>query len=249
MSTKIYNGRIMRNATLEQALAELVRLRPQFVRESQAALARVFARKIAFGRDLAENFCPIDEDGTGRSARGVFGKFDEARRFQDDAFKTLDWDFTCTVSVIPHRGDILALTHWRDHKPYSELIETGGFSRYVYQDSTDKPESISEEEWESRRVAWDQALPTGRPIDVGFEFSLATWLDLSLVKYDSALIAASLPSDAARRDRVAHHLTEHEVTYGLKSIKEVWRAQRKVRELFPQRVANIHLSPTPLLET
>ncbi|MBF3053525.1 hypothetical protein HKW90_03810 [Pseudomonas aeruginosa] len=246
MSTKIHHGRIKRNATLEQVLAALVRLRPDFVRAGQAAVARVLARKIVFGRDLAENFTPINEDRDHWSAAAVCSRFDEARQNPEDTLKTLDWDFTCSVSVIPHRGDILMLTYWRNHDAFSDLIESVGFSRYVYQNSTDKPDSISEDEWENRRIAWDEALPTGRAVDVGFEFSLCTWFDLAMVKYDSDLIAASIPSEEARRERVAQHLIEHEVGYGLKTVAEVWRAQRKVRTLLPERIPAIHLSQSPL---
>ncbi|HBO6305190.1 TPA: hypothetical protein L4741_004761 [Pseudomonas aeruginosa] len=246
MSTKIHHGRIMRNATLEKALATLVRIRPDFVRASQEAVAKVLARKIVFGRDLAENYTPIDEDRDHWSAKAVCSRFDEARQNPEDTLKTLDWDFTCSVSVIPHRGDVLMLTYWSNHDAFSDLIESVGFSRYVYQNSTDKPDSISEEEWESRRIAWDEALPTGRAVDVGFEFSLCTWFDLAMVKYDTDLIAASIPSEDARRERVAQHLIEREVSYGLKTVSEVWRAQRKVRALLPERMRAIHLSQSPL---
>ncbi|HHR0467659.1 TPA: hypothetical protein ACSXXV_002287 [Pseudomonas aeruginosa] len=43
MSTKINHGRIKRRATLEQALAELVRIRPAFIQEARKAVATVIA--------------------------------------------------------------------------------------------------------------------------------------------------------------------------------------------------------------
>lgn len=78
MSTKINHGRIKRRATLEQALAELVRIRPAFIQEARKAVATVIARKLAFGRDLAENYCLVDEDRNRWSRNHVLGQIEDA---------------------------------------------------------------------------------------------------------------------------------------------------------------------------
>ncbi|WP_256837310.1 hypothetical protein [Pseudomonas aeruginosa] len=128
MSTKINHGRIKRRATLEQALAELVRIRPAFIQEARKAVATVIARKLAFGRDLAENYCLVDEDRNRWSRNHVLGQIEDAYRNQDNTIKTMNWDFIGSVSVLPFRGDVLMLTYWRNHAPFARLIEDAGFT-------------------------------------------------------------------------------------------------------------------------
>ena len=38
---------------------------------------------------------------------------------------------------------------------------------FHYQDSTDRPKDVSEKDWDSREEAWEKAMPTGRPRDLG----------------------------------------------------------------------------------
>ncbi|HBN9859122.1 TPA: hypothetical protein L6A41_31475 [Pseudomonas aeruginosa] len=248
MSTKINHGRIKRRATLEQALAELVRIRPAFIQEARKAVATVIARKLAFGRDLAENYCFVDEDRNRWSRNRVLGQIEDAYRNQDNAIKTMNWDFIGSVSVLPFRGDVLMLTYWRNHAPFARLIEDAGFTDYHYQNSTDRPDTISEAEWDTRRDAWDEALPTGRAVDVAFEFQLVDWYDILSARYDTDLIRACAPSEKARKERVAYHLTEIEQFHGCDTTQGAMRIVRKVREIYPERVPSIHLCATPLQE-
>ncbi|ELY3120202.1 hypothetical protein SMD90_005100, partial [Pseudomonas aeruginosa] len=242
------HGRIKRRATLEQALAELVRIRPAFIQEARKAVATVIARKLAFGRDLAENYCLVDEDRNRWSRNHVLGQIEDAYRNQDNTIKTMNWDFIGSVSVLPFRGDVLMLTYWRNHAPFARLIEDAGFTDYHYQNSTDRPDTISEAEWDTRRDAWDEALPTGRAVDVAFEFQLVDWYDIISARYDADLIRACAPSEKARRERVAYHLTEIEQFHGCDTTQGAMRIVRKVREIYPDRVTSIHLCATPLQE-
>lgn len=248
MSTQIYHGRIKRNATLDQVHADLVGIRPEYVRTAREAIATVMARKLAFGRDLAENLCLIDPECNHWSRKRVVAKFEDAYRHQDDTLKALNWDFTCSVSVIPYRGDVLMLTHWRNYSQFAELIERAGFMDFHYQNSTDKPDSISEAEWDARRDAWDEAMPSGRAAEVAFQFQLVSWIDVLSARYDSDLIRACAPTEQTRRERVAYHLTEAEQIAHCTTPSEAMRIHRKVRELYPNRVPTVHLSSTPLQE-
>ncbi|MDI6671748.1 hypothetical protein QMA79_18215 [Pseudomonas aeruginosa] len=246
MSTKINHGRIKRRANLEQALAELVRIRPAFIQEARKAVATVIARKLAFGRDLAENYCFVDEDRNRWSRNHVLGQIEDAYRNQDNTIKAMNWDFIGSVSVVPFRGDVLMLTYWRNHAPFARLIEDAGFTDYHYQNSTDRPDTISEAEWDTRRDAWDEALPTGRAVDVAFEFQLVDWHDILSARYDANLIRTCAPSEKDRIERVAYHLTEIEMFQGCVTALDAVRITKKVRELFPERVSSIHLCENPL---
>lgn len=246
MSTKINHGRIMRNANLEQALAALAKARPEFVREARKAVASVIARKLAFGRDLAENISLLDEDRNRWTRERISEQFEQAYRNQDEWTKSISWDFTFSVSVVPHGGNVLMLTFGANHPQFKSLIEQAGFTDYHYQNFTDRPDKISESEWAARATAWEEALPTGRAVDVAFEFHLATWFDLLTVRYDSALIRSCKPSEQQRRQYVAQHLTEIEEFRGSSTVEGGARIFRKVRQLAPARAVHVLLSTCPL---
>ncbi|HEJ2342363.1 TPA: hypothetical protein ACKRQV_001267 [Pseudomonas aeruginosa] len=247
MSTKINHGRIMRNANLEKALAALVRARPLFVEQARRSVAAVFARKLAFGRDLAENFSFLDEDRNRWCRKNVDQQFDTAYRNQDDWLKTMSWDFTYSVAVLPYENHVLMLTYGSGHPDFRSLIESAGFTDYHFQNSTDRPDDVSALEWEEREAAWDSALPTGRAVDSAFEFSLASWTDLLPVKHDSRLIRSCEPSEQQRREYVAQHLTELEEYRGCSTVEGGASIFRRVRQLAPARVEHIRLSSSPLL--
>lgn len=245
VSTKIHNGRIMRNASLEQALAALVELRPAFVAEARKAVATVIARKLAFGHDLRANVSLVDEARDRWTREKIIEQFDRASANQDDRLLSISWDFTFSVAVIPHEGDVLMLTYGPAHPPFATLIEDAGFTDFHYQNSTDRPDEITEEEWEVRAAAWDEALPTGRAMDVAYEFNLATWFDVQSVKYDPSLIGACEPSEHQRRQYVAQHLTELEEFRGCAAIEDAARIFMRVKHLAPARAEHVHLSSTP----
>lgn len=236
----------MRNASLEQALAALAKARPEFVREARKAVASVIARKLAFGRDLAENISLLDEDRNRWSRENIAEQFEQAFRNQDDWSKSISWDFTFSVSVVPHDGHVLILTYGANRPEFKTLIEQAGFKDFHYQNQTDRPDDICEAEWAARAKTWDEALPTGRAVDVAYEFHLATWMDLLTVRYDASLIRSREPSEQQRREYVAQHLTEIEEFRGCSTIEGGARIFRKVRQLAPARVNHVFLSPCPL---
>lgn len=53
MSTKIYNGLILRDSSVEQALKHLVSIKSQCVDAAEKAAAMVCAREMAYSVDLA----------------------------------------------------------------------------------------------------------------------------------------------------------------------------------------------------
>jgi len=60
MSTKIFNGLILRDYTFDQALPLLIKAREQFLVLMKERVSKVFARKLAFRKDLLLNFSTLD---------------------------------------------------------------------------------------------------------------------------------------------------------------------------------------------
>lgn len=63
---------------------------------------------------------------------------------------------------------------WGDKKFNSQFRLTG-FQDFHYQNSTDKPDSVTEEEWAYRRMVWDNIFKkSGLPCEAGLTFEIIT---------------------------------------------------------------------------
>lgn len=93
-----------------------------------------------------------------------------------------DFDFKCDVKLFPLHNKILFLLY-AEKKEYLSLFGGEGekveedlsckysiISPYIYYNNTDKPETLTEEEWDLRRREWDEALKND---ENGLKFSLA----------------------------------------------------------------------------
>ncbi|APC19508.1 hypothetical protein BLL42_27640 (plasmid) [Pseudomonas frederiksbergensis] len=213
MSTKIYNGLILQDSSIEQALKHLVSIKPRCVDAAEKAAAKVCAREMTFSVDLAANFCVLGEKIQPYRTWKLIEKFDLPKvSVLGKGVRNTEWDFTFDVCLIPANGNVLAIYSVESDLGYREALLSVGFKDYHYQNSTDRPEDISEDEWVSRQEAWDSALP-GRtaPGAAGLIYSVVSWDDYSLVFYNPSLIHAQIPSTEHRKSRVARRLSELEI--------------------------------------
>lgn len=214
MSTKIYNGLILRNCTLEQALEKLRAIRPACVEAGAKAIASGIATRMAFAADLAENYCPLKPVSVSSPYVKAQSDFFAARaEVLGKGVRNVDWDCTLSICLIPHAGDLLALYFIEQDCGYVDSLLDIGFERYGYQNSTDRPDEMSAEEWEQRERDWDEAIARRAPCEVGFTYEAVTWHDLGQGFYSIDLIKESLPSANARALAVAVELTELELDY------------------------------------
>lgn len=213
MSTKIYNGLILRDSSIEQALKHLVSIKSQCVDAAEKAAAKVCAREMAYSVDLAANLCVLGEQIQPFRTWKLMEKFDLAKvSVLGKGVRNTEWDFTFNVCLIPANGNVLAIYSVESDLGYRDALLGVGFKDYHFQTSTDRPEDISEDEWNSRRDAWNSALP-GRstPSAVGVTYSVVSWDDYSLVFYNPNLIHAQIPTPEVRKKRVARRLSELEI--------------------------------------
>ena len=74
------------------------------------------------------------------------------------------FDYHCDICLYPLADRILGQV-FSGRKEYTKIwFEYDGIVDYHYQDQTDIPENITNEEWEQRRKDWDTALPDDNPI-------------------------------------------------------------------------------------
>lgn len=213
MGTKIYKGLILQNSSIEQALRLLISIKSQCVDAAEKAAAKVCAREMAFSVDLAANFCVLGEQNQQHRTWKLMEKFDLAKvSVLGKGVRNTEWDFTFDICLIPANGNVLAIYYVESDLGYHDALLSVGFKDYYYQNSTGRPEDISEDEWSSRREAWQSALP-GRTSAgaVGLTYSVVSWDDYSLVFYNPSLIHAQIPTPEVRKKSVARRLSELEV--------------------------------------
>ncbi|HCF9660080.1 TPA: hypothetical protein NI776_001807 [Pseudomonas aeruginosa] len=247
MSIKIYNGLILRNASLEDALGRLKGIRAECVSIGQKFIAREVARRIALEKDLEANYCRIDKD----SQSAFWAVHEEIQKAQVDVLgrgvRSVDWDATLSVCLIPSRGNVLALFYCEGALGYQEQLRAAGFDSYQYQNSTDRPDDISEEVWQERQDTWLQALPSRtRPLEVGLTCEIVSWDCLRIALYDQDLVASCAPSPEVRRREVAMRLTElgpgEQLDLNVTGMTKVFR---RLTELARLREPSVVLSENP----
>lgn len=209
MSTNLYNGRILMNATLSDALARLKDLRPEAVTRAQAAVAQLIAAKRYYWADMDQNFIPIPRKEYGSFYWRVLDILKQQRiKVEGEGIRSVDWDFTFQVILIPHHEHVLALYYLENNPGFTQMLTQAGFADFHYQNATDGPDDIPFSEWEARCIAWDEAMPSGVPAHAGLKYQVVTWTDIGLTLQNRDLILSTRPDDDARRIRVAYNLID-----------------------------------------
>lgn len=205
MSTRLYNGQIIRNCTLETMLTRLKTIRSKCVELAQSSIANELAKKRTFWFDMDTNYLPFPR----QKFEPPFWRLMELLKAEETKVATgtrSGWDFTFTICLIPKGKNLLALHYLENDPGYLNALKEIGFEDYHFQNSTDKPDAISEQEWANRSQDWDEALGNAPPADSGFTFDLVRWDDVSKTLWNHELVLASTPTDESRRFEVALRL-------------------------------------------
>ena len=228
MSTKLWNGMILRNRSLVQALSLLQGVREACLPKLQPALEEQIAQLLIFEADLPMNFHEIGgtrmwpmifhEPGNWRQpdhtrmwplARYELIAADRSRVLVDER-PGYDWDYTFSMSLIPKENDLLALHHISNDAGYEAILGEVGFEDYHYQDQTSPPPDMPDEEWRRRRDDWIKYY-----WDVGAEtatlnYTIVDWQDIRACPIDTDNVLAAMPKENIRRWRVAKFLIQLE---------------------------------------
>jgi len=175
MSTKIYNGYTSKLMTLPELQDLLINFgekakekRIELINKAISTTAEWLADRIVIGeytlKDL-DNFFIEDE------CRILFGRKDikilrdcisnttyqVQKREESKTRKAYDYSFSISFRAMDNK--MLYMLHCVN----SELIElwekTDGISEYMYYNNIDKPESLTDEQWDERRDDWDKCIP------------------------------------------------------------------------------------------
>jgi len=81
-------------------------------------------------------------------------------------------DFYLEASLFTHKDGSPAAIMFFGHRIWLDYIYKNahkfGLKDYHYQNSTDKPKSVSKREWEARERFWDKVAPSGVPFEDGY---------------------------------------------------------------------------------
>lgn len=188
MSTKIYNGyRFDKDYSLRELDTLLMNLKKEvqekadeeYVLSVLNELIYVFDCKQIFGEDIAKKRMleyRKDEPNTLNFLTAlydiVFYVDEKIRQSKISSRRDFKWDYNCEIHIMPTKEKLL-FTLYTEKDEFKEIIESRPFIKeYIYQNQTDKPDEISDEEWDERARDWDEAIIGGIPANHGFTVSL-----------------------------------------------------------------------------
>ena len=89
------------------------------------------------------------------------------------------YDISSSLQIFPLKDKIL-FTFYGTSSLEQILEKEPDIEEYHYQNQSDMPEDMSEEEWEQRRIDWERAMPSGIPAKNGFGVELIVPTDIPL---------------------------------------------------------------------
>lgn len=83
-----------------------------------------------------------------------------------------EYDFYCSVMLFPSKNNLLALVITEDEEVKEMFVEMEEIEEYPYWDNTDRPDNMTDKEWEKRRDEWDKTIGYKRLSEVGFQYNI-----------------------------------------------------------------------------
>jgi hypothetical protein len=163
MSTKLYNGIKFKSNNIREVLDQLMSIKKE-------------ANKIAL------NLLPDDRLSLFIATNNLLDKdaWTISRELLDalESSNSNRWTFVprlyLSVVVYPTKeGDIYGYYFDSDKKEFNNLLKPF-YNDFHYQNQTDPPNDVSEEEWNFRREKWDELLPGDKFKDSGLQYDIVT---------------------------------------------------------------------------
>lgn len=130
-----------------------------------------------------------------------------------------DVDFSCSVLVIPSAEGFLGVVYTEQPALAKLVLSTEGFEDWHYQNSTDRPEGVSEAAWALRKASWAAATAdfSGTMGAHGFSYDLAP---LETPYPSPAAMASRWHTVATRAARVAREAALLEISRELMATQQ-----------------------------
>ena len=190
MSTKIYNGLRIKYMTMQELIPFSKELRAQLEPIAKEEFPKSYTKMLEEAILFIQTGIQIDscihnynglsalENPTSKDVNRVIDK--EIRQFikTNKSATTITesvsaFDFDTSLCVFPLSRKILAVPICNNERLINALSENENITEYGYWNNTDKPDNVSNREWNTRKSDWDKALPgIGVLRENGFIFDL-----------------------------------------------------------------------------
>lgn len=183
MSTKIYNGIRFKSKSIHEVTQQLIGIREAAIKLGNERLNDRLPLAIALA--LHENKGKELHADRYRSERSLFLftlEMEIQRGMEKSLRRIADPSFLFSVMLFPHPDGTLYGYYLDDNVPgYRDLLYDNDIAEeYHYQNQSDEPEDISEEDWDKRREVWDEILGWDSLNDRGWEFCIVKPRDFDL---------------------------------------------------------------------
>lgn len=186
MSTKIYNARLAK-MPMTEVHAALLDIKPTIADIGRKILSKKIAGLASgFFDEVSAGITSIDREDIGAERQKSLStlsdvitqeyrkvcervKITQTRRQRDPL---VDTSFEIYVFPTPDYEHTLMICNCEQQEMLDILYNDGWNTDFHYQNSTDKPDDVSPEEWQYRAKTWDAAMPSGRPVDTCFTFGI-----------------------------------------------------------------------------
>ena len=169
MSTKIYNGFIVDTGNFLTNWAVLGACKEPIQALVDAKHAKVLAHRIVAkadhwtlahvrGKEMGENWEKDRETIPWYNEQSLLEQEQRDCRASLRRAPEVDCDVELFLRVHPERGVVLGYLQEERVGAYTHLIGPGGCREFGYWNNTDRPEELSDEQWEARHQLWNDVL-------------------------------------------------------------------------------------------
>lgn len=144
---------------------------------------------------------------------------------QTSQYRNLYIDFSLSCSVFPLKDKIL-LKFYGENSMLKLIDDEIYLIDYHYQNQCDKPEEISDDDWDERRKFWDSVLGNERPCDVSFTFEFTRNDDICTLIYHGGK-DKYIPTD----DERINHLKEMQSADNLLPLKSEYELMNSLPKI------------------
>lgn len=193
MSTKLFHGfqiALPGGTTFSSLHDCLMQLRADLIPQAERLLNRQLIRSAVQEYDLHHIGLKPHKADTSSLTVAFMDQLDLLDQCRRDRRRlpSLDMEFSLTLYPLKD-GRVLGL-HFSEQQCFiDQWMAVTGVSEYAYWNNTDRPEHVSEAEWEQRRISWDQVF--------------AQWDTPSLCGYTATIVSDSVgPNFSTLKDDV-----------------------------------------------
>lgn len=160
MSVKIYSGFKFSSGSLQDLQSFLTRWREVLKPLHRAELAAVHARIATetFDHSLVS---PKSKAGKTPLLEAFNSVMDRQREIKKTGYRDCEVDFDFEVSIMPHGRKVYGIIYTERGKWRDLFMDQPEISDFSYWDNSDRPDSITQREWNHRYKVWDQILLSG----------------------------------------------------------------------------------------